>query len=127
MLDLTRRYEALLLVSPESTEESLAQLEAEISDLIGKAGGQVTEKFNLGKRKLSFKIGRFNEAIYLEIRFASQPAQIAGLKKAVGLLEKVIRFMVGRESTKPAPVSIAATSETASYERKSGGRDGESQ
>lgn len=110
MLDLTRRYETLLLANPDLTEEALGQLEAEVNDLIAKAGGRVGEKFNLGKRKLSFKIGRFNEAIYLEIRFVADPAQIAGIKKALGLMEKVIRFMVGLESTKAVPVPAAALS-----------------
>lgn len=106
MLDSTRRYEAVLMVNPALTEEALAQLQAQIQDLIGRAGGRTAEKFNLGKRRLSFKIGRLSEAVYLEIRFSIAPDQVAGLKKAVGLVENVIRFMIGRESTAAVPLPV---------------------
>lgn len=110
MLDSTRKYEAILIVNPDLTEELLTQLQAQIQDLIGRAGGQVTEKFNLGKRRLSFKIGRMSEGIYLEIRFSIAPGEVAGLKKAVGLVENVVRFMIGRESTAAVPAPAAAGS-----------------
>lgn len=122
MRDLTRRYEALLLVDPGLTEEALGELEAQITECVTKASGYVTEKFNLGKRRLSFKIGRFSEAIYLEIRFTVDPSQIAGLKKSVSLMEKVIRFMVGRESTQAVPVSIGASHPSEASSAESVGR-----
>ena len=110
MSSLNRRYEAIVIVHPDLTEEQLSNFEKETAQLIQRHGGELLEKFNLGKRKLSFKIGRFTEGLYLEIRFVLPTAQVGALGKGMVLLEKVIRFMVGRQTLKSAPPVPVGTS-----------------
>ena len=62
---------------------------------------------NLGKRKLTYKIGKSSEGIYLQLRLQLIPKEVAGLKKAVSMMESVLRFLIVHQSAQPVAAATA--------------------
>ncbi len=93
-----KKYELIVIVDPSSNEEAASKLQTQIKEVVTRHGGQVSETVPLGRRKLSYKIGKFAEGNYLQINFQAPASEIIGLKKALGLMESIIRFMVVQET-----------------------------
>ena len=89
-----RKYEAIVIANPDLNEEAFSKLQTQLGELVTRHGGQVLETIPLGKRKLSYKIGKALEGNYLQVRLQAPASEIVQLKKALGLMESIIRFMV---------------------------------
>lgn len=94
MKSLVREYQAILVVSPELNEEALSKLQAQFAELVGKNQGQVVSTLPWGKRKLTYKLGRFSEGNYLQVRIQVPSLQVAELEKATRMLEPILRVMM---------------------------------
>ncbi|MBI3318093.1 MAG: 30S ribosomal protein S6 [Candidatus Omnitrophica bacterium] len=89
-------YEAVLVISPELNEEGVSKLQQAFEEAVGRHGGKILEAANNGKRKLSYRIGKLTEGIYLQIRLQLPPSEISNLKKTASLMEQTVRFLVVR-------------------------------
>ena len=89
-----RDYQALLILSPDLTEETGAKVQKQFGELIARQNGRVMESAVLGKRKLSFKIGKWSEGVYVQARIQVLPAEIVNIKKAATLIEGLLRLMI---------------------------------
>ena len=101
-------YEAILIADPELNEEALSQLKTHFADLVTRHGGKVQEHQVLGKRKLSYRIGKFSEGNYMQIKLQLPPASVEPLKRVAQLIEPVIRLMVVIQSRLPLNSPSAA-------------------
>ena len=101
-------YEAILIADPELNEEGLTQLKTHFADLVSRNGGKIQDTQMLGKRKLSYRIGKFSEGSYLQFRLQLPPAAVEPLKRVAQLIEPVIRLMVVIQSALPAGAQPAA-------------------
>lgn len=89
-----REYDAVLIADPGLNEEGLTQLKAHFNDMVSRHGGRVQETSVLGRRKLSYRIGKYSEGNYLQIKLQMPPASIEALKRTAHLIEPVVRLMV---------------------------------
>ena len=89
-----REYDALLIVDPALNEEGLTQLKTQVGDLVTKNGGKVQESTVLGKRRLTFKIGKYSEGNYIQVRIQMPAETVEPFKRTVNLIEPVVRIMV---------------------------------
>ena len=103
-------YEAILIADPELNEEALSQLKTHFADLVTRHGGKVQDNQVLGKRKLSYRIGKFSEGNYLQIKLQLPPASVEPLKRVAQLIEPVIRLMMVIQSSLPLNTQPAAGS-----------------
>lgn len=108
---VSKDYEAILIADPELNEEALTQLKSHFADLVTRHGGKVQDTQVLGKRKLSYKIGKFSEGNYLQIKLQLPPASVEALKRVAQLIEPVIRMMVVIQSALPAQQAAAPSTE----------------
>ena len=97
-----RDYEAILIADPQLNEEALAELKNQFGDLVTRHGGRVEESQLLGKRKLSYRIGRFHEGNFLQVKLQMPPGGLDGLKKMANLIEPVVRILVVLSAGLPA-------------------------
>ena len=98
MSGLSRDYEGILIVHPESAEGQIAKLQTQFAELVSHHNGRILETVHLGKRRLTTKIKKSNEGIYLQIRFQLPPAAVEEVRKASGMMESVLRFFTVQES-----------------------------
>ena len=89
-----RDYEAILIADPDLNEEGLTQLKTHFSDMVTRHGGKVQDTSVLGRRKLSYRIGKYSEGNYLQVKMQLPPAAIDPLRRTAHLIEQVVRLMV---------------------------------
>lgn len=108
MASSSKDYEAILIADPELNEEGLNQLKTHFADLVTRHGGKVQDSQLLGKRKLSYRIGKFGEGNYLQIKLQLPPASVEPLKRVAQLIEPVIRLMVVIQAALPSAAAQAS-------------------
>ena len=97
-----REYETILIAEPELNEEALTELRNQFGELVTRHGGRVENSHFLGKRRLSYRIGRFSEGNFLQIKLQMPPNGLEGLKRMVNQIEPVMRILVVSSSSLPA-------------------------
>ena len=90
-----KKYEAMFILKPDLSEDEKKNLFSQISDIIIKNNGVVTAA-NIWseKRKLYFKIKKYDEGIYYIANFNSLPENIAKLNHAYRLNENILRVLI---------------------------------
>ncbi len=89
-----KEYEAILIADPQLNEEALNQLKNQMAELVSRHGGRVQEHLFLGRRKMSYRIGRHSEGNYVQVKIEMPPAGLEGFKRMANLIEPVLRMMV---------------------------------
>ena len=113
MADLLRDYEAILIVAPDLNAEAVQKVQAQFAEVISRNGGRVLDSVSLGRRKLSYKIGKQTEGQYLQVRVQLPAASLEAVRKAVSPLDSINRLMLVLASAAPAPVRPEGSSEPA--------------
>jgi small subunit ribosomal protein S6 len=62
---MTRKYELVYVVSPDATDDQVADLHTQVEAIIQRMGGQLEKTENWGRRKLAYEIGRHKEGTYV--------------------------------------------------------------
>jgi small subunit ribosomal protein S6 len=62
---MTRKYELVYIVSPDATDEQVADLHTQVEAIVQRLGGQLEKTENWGRRRLAYEIGRHKEGIYV--------------------------------------------------------------
>jgi small subunit ribosomal protein S6 len=62
---MSRKYELVYIVSPDATDEQVADLQAQVEAIVQRLGGQIEKTEPWGRRRLAYEIGRHKEGIYV--------------------------------------------------------------
>ncbi len=62
---MTRKYELVYVVSPDATDEQVAEVHTQVEGIVQKMGGTLEKTESWGRRKLAYEIGRHKEGIYV--------------------------------------------------------------
>jgi len=62
---MSRKYELVYVVSPDATDNQVADLHTQVEAIIQRLGGQLEKTDNWGRRKLAYDIGRHKEGTYV--------------------------------------------------------------
>ena len=74
------KYESVIIINPNCTEEAIKALESKYTGLINK-NGKVESFENQGKKKLAYEIKKNKEAIYAIINFEAKPDSIVEIER----------------------------------------------
>ena len=55
---MNRKYELVYVVSPEATDEQVAELHTQVESIVQRLNGTLEKSENWGRRKLAYEIGR---------------------------------------------------------------------
>lgn len=89
-----RTYETLFIVQPNATDEEVQAVTQGVENLVTQDGGNVMVSDIWGKRRLAYEVKRFNEGIYVLIRFEASPRLIDTLENQFKLNDDIIRYLV---------------------------------
>jgi small subunit ribosomal protein S6 len=128
---MNRNYEVMFIVRPDMVEEDLNKLISTLESSVTSASGTAkTEVW--GKRRLAYKVGRFNDGIFVLMLVEATGAAVHEVERRLRVTEPVIKFLTVRTdeemkrldkikklrdskkktSAQPAPVSVTpATAE----------------
>jgi len=91
-----RSYELMFIVNPTVTDEEIDKLVAQMEGAVTTAGGEVLSTDRLGKRKLAYRIARFEEGFYVLLNIRGTGEMIKELERRLKVTDSVIRFVTVR-------------------------------
>jgi small subunit ribosomal protein S6 len=62
---MNRKYELVYIVSPDATDDQVAELHTLIEEIVQRMDGQIEKTENWGRRRLAYEIGRHKEGTYV--------------------------------------------------------------
>ena len=90
------KYESVIIIDPNCTEEAVKDLESRFTGLINE-NGKVESVENMGKKRLAYEIKKNKEATYMLINFEAKPDSIAELERNYRITDEILKFIVVRK------------------------------
>ena len=90
------KYESVIIINPNCTEEAIKALESKYTGLINK-NGKVESFENQGKKKLAYEIKKNKEAIYAIINFEAKPDSIVEIERNYRIDDDILKFIIVRK------------------------------
>jgi small subunit ribosomal protein S6 len=92
---MNRNYELMFIVRPDMVDEELSKLVATLESAATAAGGTAkTEVW--GKRRLAYKVGKFNDGIFVLMIIDAAGSVIHEVERRLRVTEPVIKFLTVR-------------------------------
>ena len=91
-----RQYELVYILSPDATEQEIADLHTQIEAIIARYQGELVKTENWGRRKLAFRIGKHREGTYVLEVFKGSGELTKELDRRLKVIDSVIRHLCVR-------------------------------
>ncbi|MGA1796406.1 MAG: 30S ribosomal protein S6 [bacterium] len=98
-----RRYELLVILNAEISEEDLEKVVDRITQVIKKEGGEVSGVDKWGKRRLAYEIKKTKKGFYLLVQFSGETRLLKEIERNLRFMEGIIRYMTIALSEKLDP------------------------
>src|SRR5919106_5182869 len=92
----TRQYELVYIVTPEATEQEVADLHTQIEQIVQRYNGTFDKTENWGRRKLAYEIGHHREGTYVVETITGSGELIKELDRRLRVIDQVIRHLTVR-------------------------------
>jgi small subunit ribosomal protein S6 len=93
---MNRKYELVYVVSPEASDEQVAELHTQVEGIAQRLGGQIEKTENWGRRKLAYEIGRHKEGTYVLEVLLGGGELMKEIDRRLKVSDLVIRHLVVR-------------------------------
>ena len=91
-----RQYELVYILSPDTTEQEIADLHTQIESIVARYQGEMVKTENWGRRKLAFRIGKHREGTYVLEVFKGTGDLTKELDRRLKVIDSVIRHLCVR-------------------------------
>jgi small subunit ribosomal protein S6 len=91
-----RQYELVYILSPDATEQEIAELHTQVESIIARYQGELVKTENWGRRKLAFRIGKHREGTYVLEVFKGTGELTKELDRRLKVIDSVIRHLCVR-------------------------------
>src|SRR5215813_15461560 len=91
-----RTYEIAFIAAPNTADDDLSKLNSQIEQIAADRGGKVTKVDNWGRRKLAYRIGKFDEGVYTFVHLEGSGQEIAEIERRLRVTDFVIRHLTVR-------------------------------
>lgn len=93
-----REFDTTFIVQPEISEEGREALVLRLRGVLERAGARPLEVDDMGKKKLSYEIKKFQKGHYLSLFYLDSGKAVAELERALRLDESILRFLTVRKA-----------------------------
>jgi small subunit ribosomal protein S6 len=93
---MARKYELVYVVSPEATDEQVADLHTQVESIVQRMSGQIEKTENWGRRKLAYEIGRHKEGTYVLEAISGTGELMKEIERRLKVSDLVIRQLTVR-------------------------------
>ena len=93
---MNRKYELVYVVSPDATDDQVADLHTQVEAIVQRMGGQLEKTENWGRRKLAYEIGRHKEGTYVLEVINGAGELMKEIDRRLKVTDLVIRHLVVR-------------------------------
>ncbi len=88
-----RKFETLLLLSPELSADARAALIDGFKGIVEREGGKVLHEDNWGMRDLAYPVKKQMRGWYIRLEYAAPGALVAELERNIRIAEGVFKFL----------------------------------
>jgi len=113
-----RKYELVYVVSPDASDDQVADLHNQVAAIVDRMGGQIEKTDNWGRRKLAYEIGRHKEGTYVLEVIVGSGDLMKEIDRRLKVTDLVIRHLVVRVDEEQERVERARTKRTESSRRR---------
>jgi len=93
---MNRTYEIMFIVRPDVEEAELDKLIETFTGYIITGGGSVTSSEKMGRRRLAYTVGKFNDGFYILLIVDAPASLISEIERRLRVSEPVIKFITVR-------------------------------
>lgn len=91
-----RKYEIIFIVRPDIEEEELGKLVTQMEGVVTGAGGKMEKIDRMGRRRLAYRVGRFQDGHYILFVLEGTGDTVKELERRLGVTDSVIKFLAVR-------------------------------
>lgn len=95
-MSTSRQYELVYIVTPEATEQDVADLHTQIEQIIQRYQGTLDKTENWGRRKLAYEIGKHREGTYVVETITGSGELMKEIDRRLRVIDSVIRHLAVR-------------------------------
>ena len=113
-----RQYELVYILPPETTEQQVTDLHAQIEAIVSRLNGQIEKTDNWGRRRLAYEIGRHKEGVYVLEVINGSGELMKEIDRRLKTMDQVLRHMVVRVDEEKKVVDRTRTKRQSESERR---------
>jgi small subunit ribosomal protein S6 len=95
-MSTSRQYELVYIVTPEASEQEIADLHGQIEAIVQRYNGTLDKTENWGRRKLAYEIGHHREGVYVVETITGSGDLMKEIDRRLRVIDAVIRHMTVR-------------------------------
>ena len=92
---IKNKYESVIIIGQDVTEEGIKALIARFTDLIN-SEGKIENVQEVGRKRLAYEVKKNTEGYYVVFNFEGKPELIAELERNYRITDEVIKFITVR-------------------------------
>jgi small subunit ribosomal protein S6 len=92
----TRQYELVYIVSPDASEQTVADLHTQIEQIVQRFNGVLDKTENWGRRKLAYEIGHAREGTYVIETISGGGEMMKEIDRRLRVTDTIIRHLTVR-------------------------------
>ena len=113
-----RQYELVYIVSPDASEQAVADLHTQVEQIVQRFTGTLDKTENWGRRKLAYEIGPYKEGVYVLEVINGGGDLVKEIDRRLKVLDVVIRHMIVRVDEETKVVERTRTRRQTSSQRR---------
>jgi len=91
-----RQYELVYIVTPDASEQEIADLHTQIEQIVQRFGGTFDKTENWGRKRLAYDIGHHREGNYVVETITGSGELMKEIDRRLRVIDSVIRHLVVR-------------------------------
>ena len=115
---MNRKYELVYVISPDASDEQVADLHTQVEAIIQRIGGQLEKTENWGRRKLAYEIGRHKEGTYVLEVINGGGELMKEIDRRLKVSDLVIRHLVVRVDEEQGVIEWMRAKRTETSQRR---------
>ncbi|MFH1047282.1 MAG: 30S ribosomal protein S6 [Patescibacteria group bacterium] len=114
-----RKYEIMYIIPSKYTEGEMDEIIKKIAEIMTTAGAQISDTFNMGKRRLAYPVDHQRNGTYVLVHFEAESPVLAKMDLVLRMTGEVLRHMiVERDLSLKMPPTFNETEERRSDESR---------
>ena len=93
---MNRSYEVMYILRPDLEDADIEKSIETFSGYVTGGGGEVKSVEKMGRRRLAYTVGKFNDGIYVLLIVGAPASLISEIERRLRVTEQVIKFLTVR-------------------------------
>jgi small subunit ribosomal protein S6 len=95
-MSTARQYELVYIVTPEASEQEIADLHTQIEQIVQRYNGTFDKTENWGRKRMAYDIGRHREGNYVVETITGSGELMKEIDRRLRVIDAVIRHLIVR-------------------------------